>query len=360
MKHRRGDRHRVMRWLWTSRRVEARLARLALLPAAGLWRAGMAARLLAYDRGWLSVHGLPLPSVSVGNLTVGGSGKGAVAAWVARHYAAAGLVPGVLVEGAGGEAARVLAHAAPGALVVASDDRMRAALQAAAGGAEVLILDDAFQAFEVRRDFNLAVISAETSRAVTWPLPAGPWREGQDALARADALVITRKRATTEAAAELAERLRPHVAGPIAVADLGLHQVEGLVSRARRPAASLGGLRVVAATAVGDPDAFVAQVKRTGAAVQVATWQDREDFRPEDVAWLAHAARRADHVVITEKDAVKLRDRWPHTTPEPLVAVTELAWESGGEAIAASLDAVVGELTANRRQRATDGVPESL
>jgi tetraacyldisaccharide-1-P 4'-kinase len=101
-------------------------------------------------------------------------------------------------------------------------------------------------------------------------------------------------------------------------------------------------------------------VKRTGAAVQVATWQDREEFRPEDVAWLAHAARRADHVVITEKDAVKLRDRWPHTTPEPLVAVTELAWESGGEAVAASLDAVVAQQTANRRQRATDGVPESL
>jgi tetraacyldisaccharide-1-P 4'-kinase len=59
------------------------------------------------------------------------------------------------------------------------------------------------------------------------------------------------------------------------------------------------------------------------------------------VAWLAHAARRADHVVITQKDAVKLRDRWPATVPEPLVALLELEWEEGGESITAALDTVV-------------------
>ena len=69
----------------------------------------------------------------------------------------------------------------------------------------------------------------------------------------------------------------------------------------------------------------MAQMKATGAAVQVATWKDHHDYRDEDVAWLAHAARRADHVVITQKDAVKLRDRWPAAVPEPLVAVLDLS-----------------------------------
>jgi tetraacyldisaccharide 4'-kinase len=64
----------MVRWLWTSRRPDARLARLALLPVSGLWRAVMAGRGLAYRRGWFPVHDLPLPSVAVGNLTVGGSG----------------------------------------------------------------------------------------------------------------------------------------------------------------------------------------------------------------------------------------------------------------------------------------------
>ena len=80
-----------------------------------------------------------------------------------------------------------------------------------------------------------------------------------------------------------------------------------------------------------------------------AMWQERvvretplaRWGRPEDVAWLAHAAHRADHVVITQKDAVKLRDRWPHAVPEPLVAMLDLVWEEGGYRIAAALDAVV-------------------
>ena len=98
---------------------------------------------------------------------------------------------------------------------------------------------------------------------------------------------------------------------------------------------------MVAASGIADPDAFVAQTKATGAAVQVATWKDHHDYRDEDVAWLAHAARRADHVVITQKDAVKLRDRWPAAAPEPLVALLDLTWEDGGDRIAAVLDAVV-------------------
>ena len=47
------------------------------------------------------------------------------------------------------------------------------------------------------------------------------------------------------------------------------------------------------------------------------------------------------YVVITQKDAVKLRDRWPNAAPEPLVAVLDLVWEDGGDRIAAALDAVV-------------------
>jgi tetraacyldisaccharide-1-P 4'-kinase len=139
----------------------------------------------------------------------------------------------------------------------------------------------------------------------------------------------------------LAADLQPRVQGPVAIAHLGLRYLEGMVSGQRRPASALSGKRVVAASGIADPDAFVAQTKATGAAVQVATWKDHHDYRDEDVAWLAHAARRADHVVITQKDAVKLRNRWPTSVPEPLVAMLDLQWEEGGEKIAAALDTVV-------------------
>jgi tetraacyldisaccharide 4'-kinase len=340
MAQRRGDTHRLIRWLWTSRRPDARLARLALLPASGLWGAGMAVRRLAYRRGWLPTYDLPLPSVAVGNLTVGGSGKTPIATWIARHYAARGLKPGILLRGYGGDEALVHRHDVPEAVVVPDPDRVAGAERALANGAEVLVLDDAFQRLDVRRDLNILVLSAEAGRAVRWLLPAGPWREGWGAMARADAVVVTRKRATAEAALLLAREAQGRVAGPVAVVHLGFHHLEGLVSGEPRPVEQIRGRRVVAASAIGDPDAFVAQVKGTGAQVQVATWKDHHAFRDEDVAWLAHAARRADHVVLTAKDAVKLRDRWPASAPEPLVAVLDVRFEEGDTEFVAALDAV--------------------
>lgn len=341
MPRRRGDTHRVIRWLWTSRRLDARLARAALLPLSGLWRLWMEGRATAARLGWIQVYDLPLPSVAVGNLTVGGSGKTPVAIWIARYFAAKGMTPGVLLRGYGGDESRVHANAVPEAHVVADANRAAGAERAFARGAQVLVLDDAFQRLDLRPDLNVLVVSAETTRAVPWPLPAGPWRERWSALTRADLVIVTRKRASAETAAEFAEELRGRFPGPVAVAHLGLARLEGLLSGRRMPPSSLAGRRVVAASAIADPEGFVTQTKATGAAVQVATWRDHYQYAAEDVAWLAHAARRADYLVITEKDAVKLRDRWPSDAPEPLVAVLDLTWEEGGDAVATALDAVI-------------------
>ncbi|MEO8450213.1 MAG: tetraacyldisaccharide 4'-kinase [Gemmatimonadota bacterium] len=344
MAGRRGDGHRLIRWLWTSRRPDARLARAALVPMAGLWRTSMAIRNLGYDRGWLTVHDLPLPTVAVGNLSVGGSGKTPIAGWIAHRYLARGIVPGILLRGYGQDEVLLHEQAEPGAIVVADPDRVAGARMAAGRGAKVLVLDDAYQRRDVRRDLNICVVSAETSKAVRWSLPAGPWREPRSALRRADALIITRKRADHGAAAELAEALAPRVEGPVAILHLGVSRYLGLVSGRDHAASELNGLRVVAASAIADPEAFVAQTKATGAQVQVATWRDHHEFSPEDVAWLAKAARKADFVVVTEKDAVKLRDRWPASIPEPLVARLDLTWEAGEAAIADRLDALVAPI----------------
>ena len=342
MARRRGSTHRLIRWLWTSRRLDARLARVALLPVSALWLAWMRGRTALYARGWLPVHDLPLPSVAVGNLSVGGSGKTPIAMWIARYYAERGSTPGILLRGhGGGDEARVHARALPTAHVVADPDRVAGAERAFARGAEVLVLDDAYQRLDVRRDLNVLVMSAETSNAVRWPLPAGPWRESWDAVARADLVIVTRKRASREVAETLAAELRSRTRAPVVLAHLGLGRLVGLLSGRELAPGGLSGRRVVAASAIGDPGAFVGQIKATGAAVQVATWNDHHEYRQEDVAWLAHAARRADHLVITEKDAVKLRDQWPAGAPEPLVAMLDLTWEEGGDALAVALDAVV-------------------
>ena len=119
---------------------------------------------------------------------------------------------------------------------------------------------------------------------------------------------------------------------------------EGLLTRRRVSADELRDKRVVAASAIGDPEAFIAQTKATGAQVQAATWRDHHGYRDEDVAWLAKAARKADYVVMTEKDAVKLRNRWPASVPEPLVALLDLEWEEGHDQLVQALHAVVMRL----------------
>ena len=73
----------------------------------------------------------------------------------------------------------------------------------------------------------------------------------------------------------------------------------------------------------------------------MATWKDHHDYRDEDVAWLAHAARRADHVVITQKDAVKLRDRWPAACPSRWWRCWTSTGRRAASRIVAVLDAVV-------------------
>jgi len=335
---RRGGTHYLIRWLWTSHRLDARLARTALLPAAAGWRLVMDLRSQAYRLAWLPAQPLGAPVVAVGNLTVGGSGKTPIASWIADWYVRAGVTPGILLRGyRGGDEAAVHQERVPEARVVADPDRVAGAGRAIADGARVLVLDDAYQRLDVRRDLNIAVVSAETSRAVRWSLPAGPWREGLHALRRADLLVVTRKRAPAEEARAYADTLARWTDAPVAICRLEASSYVGLRSGGVVPREALAGRRVVAASGIADPEAFIAQTKATGAAVQAATWRDHHEFRDEDVAWLAKAARRADHLVITQKDAVKLRDRWPAGVPEPLVALLDLVWESGQDRLEEAL-----------------------
>jgi len=141
------------------------MARLMLLPLSAGYRLAIGIRAWGYSRGWSPIHDLPLPSVSVGNLTVGGSGKTPLATWIAQHYASGGLIPGILLRGyGGGDEARVHERLVPEAKVVADPDRAAGAERALARGAQVLVLDDAFQRLDVRRDLNLLVVSAESAR----------------------------------------------------------------------------------------------------------------------------------------------------------------------------------------------------
>ena len=335
----------MTRWLWAGRSLPARIARLPLIPPSLLVRGLAAARARAYSSHLMHHEALPLPTVAVGNLTVGGSGKTPIASWIARYYASKGHTPGIVLRGYGGDEGTVHRNTVPGAIVIEDPDRLRGAREAASGGADVLVLDDAYQRLDVDRDLNIAVVSAESGRAVPWTLPAGPWREGWRALGRADLVIVTRKRARFKAAARIAERaMRAANRRPVAIARLGISQFRGMLSGTVLRTDEIDGANVVAGAGIADPHTFAVQCKAMGARVSLLAWGDHHQFSDRDIRRLVHAGRRADYVVITEKDAVKLRNHWPGHRPEPFVASLDLTWERGGDIVRSCLDAAVTEV----------------
>jgi tetraacyldisaccharide 4'-kinase len=332
---------RIARWVWGPG-AGPWIARLPLIPASLLYGATMTLRAAVYRGGLLAVTRLPRPSVAVGNVSLGGTGKTPLAAWIARQYISRGMRPAILLRGYGGDEALVHHRLVPEAIVAPDADRAAAAGRAVAAGADVFVLDDAFQLLRVARDLNIAVVSADDVEAARWPVPAGPWREGPASLGRADVIVVTRKAAGKASALALADRLAADWPGAtVALAHLAWERLEGLESGARVAATALAGRRVVAAAGIANPSAFRAQLEATGASVQLLAYEDHHAYTPEDVARLAQAARHADYVVVTEKDAVKLRGRWPEGVPEPLVALLEVQWERNGPAVERALQAVL-------------------
>lgn len=331
----------VARWVWGSSLV-ARVARMPLIPLALLYGATMRLRAAAFRWGWLATERLPLPTVAVGNLSVGGTGKTPLAGWIAEHYIARGWKPGILLRGYGGDEPLVHGRLVPGAIVVADPNRATGARRAAAAGAQVLVLDDAFQLLPVAREVNIVVLSAESVSGSPWTLPAGPWREGRHALARADCVVVTRKQAGRDAAGAVADAVsarRP--ARPVCVAHLAIDRFDGLRSGTSHPLTVVQGRRVTAAAGIADPHSFTAQLRALGAKVLLLPYQDHHRYSSEDVARLVQASVEADYVVVTEKDAVKLRGRWPHDAAEPLVAALMVHWERNGRQLERVLDAAV-------------------
>ena len=120
----------LIRWLWAGRSWGSRLARAALVPAAGFYHAVSSVRVRAYAYRLIEQRIPTVPTIAVGNLTVGGSGKTPLASWMASYYEGRGVRPGIVLRGYGGDEGEVHRQRTPTAVVVEDPDRMAAAEQA--------------------------------------------------------------------------------------------------------------------------------------------------------------------------------------------------------------------------------------
>jgi tetraacyldisaccharide 4'-kinase len=329
--------------IWYGERGRDRLAGGILAPAGWAYAAVTAARNACYDRGLFASHAPAIPALSVGNLTVGGTGKTPLAAWAAAQLAAAGARPAVVLRGYGDDEPLVHAKLNPGIVVVTDADRVRGVSRARDLGADCAILDDAFQHRRIRRTADWVLVAAERWREGLRVLPAGPLREPARALHRADVLVVTRKSAPREAADEIAEQLGRWMRdrGAVAVCHLAPSALVNALTGEREPLSWLHGREVTAVAAVGAPAPFFAQLAAEGATLDPLAFPDHHAFGPRDLAKITSSGEQRAGVVCTLKDAVKLAPVWPRVGPALWYVSQRAVVERGGAALDASLGALL-------------------
>jgi tetraacyldisaccharide 4'-kinase len=276
----------------------------------------------------------PVLTVSVGNLTVGGTGKTPFTLFLANRLQSHGLRVGIVSRGYkrtrseasaelvaesgklkippedAGDEPTMMAKSFSGPIAVARRRLDGIELLSKLGPLDAVILDDAFQHARLGRDVDLVLVSNERGFGNGWTLPAGPLREPIDAISRADAIVVMNS-------GEGASAIRP--------SQMKKLMARTMLQASMRPRAliatehgkwheipmTLGGRRVLAVSGLADPSGFYAMLRELDAdLVGVFEYPDHYAYTNGDWQAMVNAMRDTDLLVTTEKDLVKL-ERFP-------------------------------------------------
>lgn len=329
----------------------ARATRILLGALALPYGAVTALRNRLYDRGIFRTMKGPIPVISVGNLTVGGTGKTPLVAWICRQFMHMGKHPAIVSRGYGAPAgvtsdeAAELAILLPGVPHVANADRVAGVAEAAAQGAEVVVLDDGFQHRRLWRDLDIVVIDASDPFGCNHLLPRGLLRESIRGLARADAVVLTR---ATSVDATTRERIRAAVTRacggkpPTSWIETE-HQPVAIRSWSGTQEAieHLRGRRVAAFCGIGNPAGFRTTVCDAGVdLVGFKSFADHHAYGAADLESVLAGAKAAGATMLltTLKDLVRIRQDRLDSVP---LAAVEIALAPIGPT--ESLDRMLGE-----------------
>ncbi|MEE9910665.1 MAG: tetraacyldisaccharide 4'-kinase [Deltaproteobacteria bacterium] len=301
--------------------------------SALLYRLIVQLRNRLYDRGILKTVKLSCPVISVGNMTVGGTGKTPCVILLARMLQRHGFQPAVISRGYGGKS--------PGPVNVVSDGKTILQNAAEAGdeplliagtlpgvpvitgarrtltgqtaidhfGARVLICDDAFQHRRIFRDIDIVLLDAQKPLGNGHLLPAGELREPIGGLMRASCILMTRADETGPLPPDIV-RIAGAAHAPIFRA---AHQATELIGPAqdqRLPIGTLRGKKVCAFCGIARPASFKKILQDAGAdIVSFVQFPDHHPFDRNDLEGLTKhfLPLGADYWVTTEKDAMRLK-----------------------------------------------------
>lgn len=312
-----------------------------LVPLSLAYAMVLCLRAILYRVGIMKMWRLPRPVISIGNLTVGGTGKTPITAHIARLLISHGYRVAVLSRGYGGslegtclvvsdgttimvkpeqcgDEPFLLASTIPGLMVVTGSDRYAAGLVAMEQlKPDVFLLDDCFQHISLKRDLNILLLDYNRPFGNGWTLPAGLLREPRGAAHRADLVIHTHSphnKTTTSA----------FVPGkPVFAASHRL--INALPLRRGDPVkfSALHGHRFLAFAGIAQPEGFFSGLREQGIdLVHTFSFPDHAVYDQEriDEIMAALLSSRAEFAITTQKDGVKLKQ-----LPESMAAITYVA-----------------------------------
>lgn len=304
-----------------------------LIPLASLYGLAMKSRASLYARGLLRQHTLPCRVISIGNLTVGGTGKtpvvialasalrdrGRRVGVVSRGYKRSGADAIVEVSdgrsvlggpGETGDEPLLIAQRCPGVPVVVGADRPAAGQRLIDRyRIDTLIMDDGYQHMALRRDTDILVLDGSVPFGNGHLLPRGRLREPLSAIVRATAVLVTRasQGGRLDELKAAVRAVAPEA--PIWVTDFAPSAVVQVGGSSTMEPSVLKGERVLAVSGIGNPASFRTLLEAAGVVVaDYCVFPDHHAYSREDVLEVRQAAERAGagRIVTTEKDAVKL------------------------------------------------------
>ena len=291
-------------------------------------------RVLLYQWGALSSQQLPHPVISVGNLTVGGTGKTPLVGFLAQVLKKAGYQPVILTRGYKrknktpvltvsdgnnilcgwedcGDEPYLLASNLDGVPVVVSKDRYQAGQSVHNHYEEpiVYLLDDGYQHLQLKRNLNILLLDATDPFGGEQLLPLGRLRESTRGLKRADSIIITRSHIPFEM-----EEVNQHIRkwnqwAPIAYFHHDVTSTYDLKTGEHRPIRDFLGKQVIALAAIGNPQVFLRDLEHYQMSIQDRfIFRDHHTYDQSDLDRVLGrlAELPAEMVITTQKDSVRL------------------------------------------------------
>ena len=288
-------------WAGDEPRLATRLLASALAPAEVAFRAAVAVRRRWYDRKRPPVTSIPV--VSVGNLTVGGTGKTPVLRWLGDWFRARGIRAAMVVRGYGGDEVALYRRWFGDGAVFVGTDRRAGVRAAGKAGYRLALLDDGFQHRRLARTLDILLVAAEDPWRVRM-LPRGRYREPLGAAGRATHVLLTRRTAETGAVQAWRERLARVAPGvPVLQVEMTMGDWRDLAGGP----ATAPPEDILAVCSIARPRAFAAGLGGLlpAARIELVSYPDHHEYTFEDVAALL-GRRDGRTIVCTDKDAVKL------------------------------------------------------